>query len=355
MFLETDRWQLGPRQLSRSPLPAAAGKSHRPSVPRAAFTLLELLVSMTLVLILMIMLVQITTHTSRIWRSSVTKIQSFQEARAAFDAMTRRLSQATLNTYWDYDPPAPSVPQQYVRQSELHFICGDAKTLLASANPPVPNVVTHAIFFQAPLGYAVNTNYTNLSNALNACGYFVQFANDQATRPSFLGTPLKYRYRLMEMTQRTENFSVYTGTTGNNWFLAAAASNSRMIAENVIALVVLPKLAPSEQKNPGVADDLTTDYSYDSRTTDPKKSITRNQLPPIVQVTAVMLDENSAIRLDNGSAPPDLGVDLGTLFQTVASYPDDLNKLQTALNSRRIVYRVFSTDVNILGAKWSSN
>jgi len=315
---------------------------------------------MTVVLILMVMLVQITTHTSRIWRSSVTKIQSFQEGRAAFDAMTRKIGQATLNTYWDYDPPAPAQPLQYIRQSELHFICGDAKTLLTGANPAVPNVITHAVFFQAPLGYAVNANYTNLTNGLNACGYFVQFGSDQATRPGFLNNPpanapQRYRYRLMEMTQRTENFSVYSTTTGNTWFQTAAGSNSRVIAENVIALVLLPKLAPGEQATSGTPTDLTSDYSYDSRTTDPAKSITKNQLPPIMQVTAVVLDEGSAIRLDKGSNPPNLGIDISTLFKNVADYAKDLKSLQDTLNANRIVYRVFTTDVSIMGAKWSSN
>ena len=325
---------------------------------------------MTLVLILMVLLEQITGNTSKIWRTSMTKIQSFQEARAGFDSMTRRLGQATLNTYWDYldasglartgSTASTFVPATYARQSELHFICGDAATLLAKAAPLVPNVVTHAIFFQAPLGYAVGPSYTNLVNGLNACGYFVQFGSDQATIPAFLNTPkipLQYRYRLMEMTQRTENLSVYNpaAATPNSWFLTTAGSNSRVIAKNVIALALLPKVSPSEQQNPGgVADDLTKDYSYDSRITDPK-SVNRNQLPPLVQVTAVVLDEDSANRLDNGPTPPDFGIDIGTLFKTVANYSQDLDKLQKALAAKHLVYRVFTTDVSILGAKWSSN
>jgi uncharacterized protein (TIGR02599 family) len=163
------------------------------------------------------------------------------------------------------------------------------------------------------------------------------------------------------MTQRTENFSVYTGTTGNNWFLRAAASNSRVIAENVIALVLLPKLPPADQANPGTptnpgaSTDLTKDYSYDSRTTDPQWSITKNQLPPIVQVTAVVVDEGSAIRLDNGLTPPNFGLDFTKLFQDVTKYSDDLKTVTTTLDANRVIYRVFTTDVSIMGAKWSSN
>lgn len=90
---------------------------------------------------------------------------------------------------------------------------------------------------------------------------------------------MRYRYRLMEMTQRTENFSVYAGTSGNNWFLTAASSNSRPLSENIIALVLLPKLPPADQSTPGLPTDLTTDYAYDSRTTDPTKTAIKNQLP----------------------------------------------------------------------------
>ncbi len=37
-----------------------------------------------------------------IYRRMRSRIDTFQEARAGFETVTRRLSQAMLNTYWDY-------------------------------------------------------------------------------------------------------------------------------------------------------------------------------------------------------------------------------------------------------------
>lgn len=68
-------------------------------------------------------------------------------------------------------------------------------------------------------------------------------------------------------------------------------------------------------------------------------------------MTAVVLDEGSAIRLDKGSSPPDFGIDITTLFKSVQNYQSDLNSLQAALNSKSIVYRVFTTDVSIPGGR----
>ena len=68
----------------------------------AAFTLVELLVAMTVLLVLALMMVTLANQTNNIWRSSRTRIEAFQGARTAFERLTTNLSQATLNTYLDY-------------------------------------------------------------------------------------------------------------------------------------------------------------------------------------------------------------------------------------------------------------
>jgi uncharacterized protein (TIGR02599 family) len=71
-----------------------------------------------------------------------------------------------------------------------------------------------------------------------------------------------------------------------------------VLADNIIALIILPKLAPADRT--GSTDyikDLSPNYLYDSwriLAQDPS-SISRsarfNQLPPIVQVTMIAIDE----------------------------------------------------------------
>ena len=74
---------------------------HRSPESRA-FTLVELLVAMAVLTLIMLVLVSITNSTSVIWRSTTSEVEQFRAARNAFESMTRRISQATLNTCWDY-------------------------------------------------------------------------------------------------------------------------------------------------------------------------------------------------------------------------------------------------------------
>ena len=67
-----------------------------------AFTLVELMVSVVIVMLLMLLLLTITDATRKTWVTTTARAEQFRGARAGFESMTRRLSQATLNTYWDY-------------------------------------------------------------------------------------------------------------------------------------------------------------------------------------------------------------------------------------------------------------
>src|SRR5437867_2293961 len=79
------------------------------------FTLVEVMVSMAILVLLLLVLVSITDATRKTWSYTSSKIEQFQDAREAFESITRKLSQATLNTYWDYDNPL--TPTRYLRQS----------------------------------------------------------------------------------------------------------------------------------------------------------------------------------------------------------------------------------------------
>jgi len=71
----------------------------------------------------------------------------------------------------------------------------------------------------------------------------------------------------------------------------------------------------------------------------------------------VAIDEPSAARLAKiySSTAPDFG--LSTLFQNPAQFTNDLQTLETTLqtNTSRINYRIFNTTVRIESAKWSTN
>ncbi len=342
----------------------------------AAFTLVEVLVAATILVVMVGFMIVVMDQTTRIWSGSSAKVEQFREARSAFERVSTRLSQATLNTYWAYDDDKK--PTRYLRQSELRFIAGSAPGLLGSTGPGDTSArVAHTVFFNAPLGITANVNYTGLENALNTIGYFVELGDDSAQRPDFMKSmvdaiPLRWRFRLMEFSQPTENFSLYQWTSGTpgfdtsalgEWYktdVNNAAVLKRVVAENVIAFVVTPRLAKTEEaafplaaSNPDFSP-LAKDYRYDSTSTDNDPRINpKNQLPPVVQLTMVAVDEKSAARLGLSSTGDADVFGLSTLFSDTTEFASDLATLEKTLATKRVRYRVFTTTVQIRAAKWS--
>jgi uncharacterized protein (TIGR02599 family) len=344
-----------------------------------AFTLIELLVAMTILCLLGVLLLSMVGNISSLSKRSREQVESFQGARTGFEALTRNLSQATLNTYWDYYDSASNsassasyngTPAKYDRQSELHFRSGPCSNMLTPATPA--NYPTHAVFFQIPGGYSATNTLKTLTTTLNAVGFFIEFGSDKSLRPDFLSNSTsindRNRYRLMQMQQPTESLQIYSTNTGTAWFtnpLSSAVRPVNVLAENVVALVIVPKL--SETEDPSNVALVRPDYNYDSRATNsylatpasgpPLSGTTLHQLPPLVEVIMVAIDETSAQRAAaiNGTNAPDFGQ--STLFTTnVTSYAgltNDLNTLENTLRSRGMIFRTYRTVVGIRGAKWS--
>ena len=355
---------------------------------RQGFTLVELLVATVVLLLIMAILLSLTTQAGNLWRTTTTKLEQFRGARDAFEDMTRRLSQATLNTYWDYYPNA-TTPTSYVRQSELRFISGNTVSL--AGTPAAPRQwPTHGVFFQAPLGFSQDPTTYGLDNLLNTWGYFIEFSSDTAQRPGVVPTtivPLRYRYRLCELMQPTNSLSIYSytsginastgvlntvGYTGRDWFTTAMNLSDtsttpvrpvHVLAENIIALIILPKQTPLAEGTTYTDASLAPTYLYDSTGTgmttlsDPNLN-PKNQLPPLIQITMVAINEASAIRLaqGQGTTMPTFGLStavFNNLFTDATQMSTDLATLEQALKNQHIVYRVFSTNLAIKGAKWS--
>jgi len=329
------------------------------SKPRqSGFTIVELLVATAVLMLLMALLLSALNSSMTIWTRGSSKIQSFQQARAAYEAMTRKISQATLNIYWDYDTDAATNPIGYKRQSELQFLSGPATNLISGAT----NTRTHAVFFVAPLGYATTT--TNLQSLLNACGYYLDFGPDSPPSP-LTASYAKSRFRLMEIWQSSENLGIYSSnkplsTSANSWYSTNGAS---MLAENIIALIIRPRL-PQREDPTGNALVSSSGFIYNSFATNSFTATnssgavstgnTLHQLPPVVQVTMVAIDERSALRNANSTSMPDYGVtNFSQLFTTPADFQQDLQTLESGLISKNITYQIFDTLVPLEGAKWS--
>jgi uncharacterized protein (TIGR02599 family) len=301
---------------------------------RSGFTLVEVLVSSAVLAMLLGMLAWATTFSLSTVGRAEAKIDQFAAARAGFDRLTATLSQATLNTYWDYDKPAE--PTKYVRKSDLHF--------LLEAGPRGG----HAVYFQAPLARGVQEGTAGL---LNAVGYSVDFS-ENVWRPRPRVTQPRWRYRLMQGIQPSENLSVFNDPpTSTRWKTALGDPTQAAfpLAENVIAMVLWPRL-PQSQDPQGTQ--LSPNFLYDSRAGTPVQSA---QLPPEIQVTLIVIDEASASRMDLGNLPPTvISNALAGRFALAADFERDLAAVQNQLTAAGVNHLVLSSSVVLRESKWST-
>ncbi|MCE0497449.1 MAG: Verru_Chthon cassette protein C [Methylacidiphilales bacterium] len=345
-----------------------------------SFTLIEMLVSLAIFSIIMVLVAQMISETELAWKRSSANIQAFQGARTAFDTMYRTISESTLNTYYDYYEYSNSeyvpystnnatnfAPAAYGRYSELHFICGPSLVTLPRAQ------VTHSIFFQTPASYtATSSSYGNMNSLLNAVGFYIDFNTDYSSWPAFLTTlsippAQRWRYRLMEFIQPTEQLTIYTNTTGTGWFTNAIASSSppvEVLAENIIACVICPHLSGELTPNEPYST-LATNYEYDSRMgatastsgwTNGAQPTAMNQLPPLVRVVLIAADEPSMIQFQGSSTTqPNLGFSYTNVFQTANNLTTDIATVSAALTADHVNFHVFQTDIPIRSAEWSES
>lgn len=306
----------------------------------SAFSLIEMLVSTAVVAVLLVLMITVLMQASAVWRRSSSNVEAFQSARLAFDVITRNLSQATLNTYLDYDNPA--APSRYFRTSELACRIGPA----GSGGLPGTPGTGQAVFFQAPLGYATNIpRHGGLEGVLSACGYFVSFTTNSSIPQHVAPSGNPARYRLMQVLVPTENNDIYKSSSGSAW-ISSHTNAAAPVADNVIALIIRPQ-------DPGATPpDVTTDYAYDTRLdakADPQPD-SAHQLPPVVQVTMVAVDESAAVRPQSAAA---IASALSGKFSATGSYQADLDDLGAKLTDARIPYRIFSSAVPIRESKWT--
>ena len=312
-----------------------------------AFTLVEVLVGMTILLILMAVLFAILGSVSRTWTQSTQRIDAFQGARVAFDRVTRMLSQATLNVYWDYDNP--SNPKIYRRQSELAFAVMQSGTNGLYGDPNPGGGTGHGIFFQVPTGATAKTtpDFRPLSQTLNSFGFSVKLVSDKNIRPPFVTGPEKIRLRLIQYRDLSENLKIYK-QQNDDPKLWIAGMEEVPLADNIIWMAIWPRLSVIQDPE---GDDLTKDYTYNSRVDANKipQPVTAHQLPPTVQVTMIAIDEKTAERISSAVL---LETFAGTLAD-VTKYQEDVDKISAKLTESKVNFRVFTTTVQLRESRWS--
>ena len=397
------------------PFTSFSADSSRQSRHHAAFTLVEVMVSVTILVVLMLLTTQVVGVVQRNWVRTNARVSQFREARMAFDTITRNLTQATLNTYWEntFDlVRTDSLGQQVTRaranqrQSELQFTCGPTTRLLTSASGSKGSYPGHAVFFQAPLGVTrlvastgSQANTENMVNLLCGRGYFVEYGDDQPYRPPFLNqlnsVPPRFRLRLMEYSPTAEMNRIYADPfrlidpadrtkikNSRLWFQDALNTTvqqnetvgsrafTRPIAENILALIISPRIETNAGTGGGNNQPfaIAPQYEFDSTlVTSPGATLIggsqgmQHQLPPLLRVSMVVLDQRAAETLSgNDTLREQVLGQVSSLFVSAAEYDADLEgtleqpgKLKQLLMSNRLDYRVFTTTIALKQGRWS--
>lgn len=350
---------------------------------RQGFTLVEIIASTAILSMILVAMMSTLGTVQRTFQFTRARVDQFREARQAFELINRTLSQATLNPYRDYYyaetksnvPPATgsAAPAGYVRQSELQFRVDDAAATFGVTGS-ASEAPGHAVFFQAPLG--LTAAGSSLGGLLNARGFGVRFSGDEDHRPAFINgyqIPVKHRYRLMEYRPAAEYLSaaapgntIYSNPT--NWFIQGIGTTSRVVADNILLLVLSPRTAESATV---AATSLAPHYHYNSLDADNSTpgvdgltiradgtvaQGTQHLLPPMVAVTLVAIDEVSAERWT--ARRGDNGVDIlgesHAAFTDAARYESDLTTLRAYLEKQKLNFRIFSSTVTLHNAVWDN-
>ena len=349
----------------------------------AAFTLVEVMVAMCIVMAIVGMLFAIVSRATEGTRAASSRQDQFQQAQGAFETLTRRIGQATLNNYWDSYSVNATV-RRYQRMSELRFVCGPMQ---CGANPLDATVSKirpgHGVFFQATSGRsgaARDPSLVGLESLVNSWGYFVEVGTDGMAMPSFLASqpdldPITPR--LMEMCEPAQSLGIYAYTSGKpdysgfEWFRTPLANRAllRPVAKNIALLLVQPKLTAQESERllpSGTAAErdamLAPQLFYHSGAPAPsgtdRAHNMRHRLPAMAEITMVALDAATVSRLYGpGDLDPlklrDAFHAASTLRSELQGDPENakMDSLERRLIARHASYRIFTATIPIRAAQ----
>ena len=284
---------------------------------RAAFTILELLVSMAVLLVFVVVLGQMLSQSSAIWKQGEGNKERLQDLRAVTDFIAGELQSALL-------------PINRTSVQNLEF----------TMNPPGASEFKNkdSLFWQSPL--AVDQTLGDI-----ACiGYFVRWDDSDSANPR----SVLCRFYVDPVNESTggsdPNFLIYSNPAA--WLTASvlagvapatkAENYKGLFAENVIGLWI--NLIASDGSVMGASGS-----NWSSRTSSPV-----GRLPVAVDIGLVMVDSHAAKRIT-----PALK---GTISGLVTAAPDAATFVRDALENTSLNpvapgFRAYQTRISLQNSK----
>ena len=313
-----------------------------------------MLVATAVLMMILVLMVSITGHTSDVIRKAGNRLDEFQEATTAFENVVRHVGMATLASRTELLTANGTKvsdwgdrPGAWGRYSDLMFVSGPAADLGLPGE-----AVTHGIFFQALLGDGRTLAATNrLNNALNEVGYAL-LRRPPAGVPGFVNAT--NTFQLVEFRKRPDNVTVYQAIANANaqtnqalglaWFQPPAGTNWSVepLANQILAFVV----QPLRRDDQGFEDISPNSYLFNSRTPSAGAADFLHRLPDALRITMVAASENAVRR-----AGLTTDTFLQGLFEEPDKYDANLTTLTTRLDAAKIPHRVYSSIVRPWEAK----
>lgn len=305
------------------------------SIPRLAFTLVELMVSMVVLICMVLMLGHMLSQTEKVWSQTEANKERMQNARALTDFIARELKAALL-------------PTDRLDKRSLQFVLNPSTISAAYRN-------RDALFWQAPVaterglgdvaevGYFVKWDTTNPQNPKSQlCRFFVNPGQPASGAPQTI--------------EPDPDYLIYTAPNGwlSDGILESAAPSSGggyegLFAENVVGLWVKCLYydgLPITKNRDGVA---FSNADFDSRQGYKPPDGSDNQrysatgviedcmLPAAVDIGLVLLDTASAakVRAEEKDAIGELltGANDAPLFVDHALKEERLKAIRSGLRS----------------------
>jgi prepilin-type N-terminal cleavage/methylation domain-containing protein len=242
------------------------------STGRAGFTLLEMLLAISIFAILIVLITGILGQVNGMWIMTQAQNQQQQAGRVLLNFLARDINKAML-------------PLQTSNPNSLEFVINPSLGGATYSNHDT-------IFFQAPV--ASNPSPYAVSEVAEV-GYFVQWQGTTAQLCRFFVNPI-------DMTttppQANANYLIYSNPTAwitssvvNSVAPGTSPSYQGLLAENVVGLWI-----NAYDKNGNSI--CPSGSSYDSRTT--------GNLPAVVDVSILVLTPAAAKRVSAGAVPVSL-------------------------------------------------
>lgn len=303
---------------------------------RHGWSLAELLVSITVLALILVMVAQALSVTQQTWLFAHASHEMVRIAEASQSTLVRHIRRATLDPRLQYDNSTGAI----ITDSDLHLVLGPSTELL----PELPGAIGDAIFFLHPGSEGW------LQSVLKGCGFFVEYADDSAWRPSFLNSiPSRRRFRLMHFHQPSDELIVFrhpalnTFTNRNelySWFSQPVynsdAKNISVVAENVIAMTI------KAEAGEGLCYD-TRRFQWEGPSS--AANAMRHRLPQTIDVSLLLTDEASWRKLTPAAADR-LAATLKRISQKQieieASQQPTFASLQKAMEAHKMRTRIVS-------------